>query len=323
MFYLWAHGVGPLGVQIFFAISGFVITRLLIAEEDSDGRICVRCFYIRRLFRIVPALALFIGFVGLIDALGLVSVPRANFLAASTFLCNTTLVDCGYNFAHLWSLSVEEQFYLVWPCIFVLLSNRYRSTTILLIFAGCMAFAMVPSLKIGWLNNGLSFGCIAAGAGYALSHRTRGFFKARVRIPLWLSGVTLVFALPLFGSLSPSLWWLSTLITPFLIVAAVLTRAEEDPRMGRNFLMRSLREVGLISYSLYLWHCMFAWEPRVYRSEIFFYTSIPIGLLFAWFSGQYMERVFIRIGRRLALNVSGQGASPKTASSQGTSGAEP
>jgi len=313
IFYLWAHGIGPLGVQIFFVISGFVITRLLIAEKATQGRVCIRCFYIRRIFRIVPALALFIGFIALIDAAGFISVPRPDFLAASTFLCNTTMVNCGYYFGHLWSLSVEEQFYIIWPCLFVLLSDRYRTPVILMILAVCMAVALIPTFKIGWLNNGLSFGCIAAGTGYAISERARRLFKTINRVPLWLSAATLVIGLPLFGSLAPKWWAVATFITPFTIVAVVLTRAETFSQQGRSIFARALREIGLVSYSLYLWHYMFTWEPRTYLSKTFLFASIPVGIAFAWFSGRYMERVFIRMGRRLALRVSGKSSKPVAA----------
>jgi peptidoglycan/LPS O-acetylase OafA/YrhL len=304
MFYQWAHGVGPLGVQIFFVISGFVITRLLIAENDRTGRICVRCFYIRRVFRIIPALALFLAFIVLINALGFISVPRSDFLAASTFLCNTTLVNCGYYFGHLWSLSIEEQFYLVWPWLFLLLGIRFRSPAILAVFALCMAFSLVPSFRIGWLNNGLSFGCIAAGAAYALSDGVKMFFKPCARVPIWLGAAALVLVLPLFRSFPPGPRALGTLITPFLIVAVVLTRAEKTPALNGNSVVWGLRQVGLFSYSLYLWHYMFTLEPGSYRSQGFLFASIPVGIVFAWFSGRYMEPMFIRMGRKLAHRVS-------------------
>jgi peptidoglycan/LPS O-acetylase OafA/YrhL len=304
LFYLWAHGLGPLGVQIFFVISGFVITRLLITEHAKEGRVCIRCFYIRRAFRILPALIFFVVFIAVISSLGIISVPAANFAAASTFLCNTTFVGCGEHFGHLWSLSIEEQFYLVWPWLFTLVTPRHRSAMMSVIFLGCMIFSLVPSFKIGgWLNNGLSFGCIAAGALYALNEPIRRAFAVFSRLPVAIGVALLIVGVPLFQSLVPSFWPISTVFLPLIIVAIVLTRAEPRSDRIRAPRMRSLREIGLMSYSLYLWHFIFTWEPRFYHSEVFRVASIPIGLGLAWLSAKYLEQYFIRVGRELAIRM--------------------
>lgn len=313
LFYLWAHGLGPLGVQIFFVISGYVITRLLISELAREGTVCIRCFYIRRAFRILPALVCFMLFVATLSALGIISAPPATFASAATFLCNTTLVNCGYHFSHLWSISIEEQFYLIWPWLYLIIPPRHRISIMWGIFVGCMVLASIPSLRInGWLNNGLSFGCIAAGALYALDARIQHFVAAFRRLPVGATGAGLVIAVPLLPVFLPRLSPLFTLLLPALILVVVMPRAELRADRIKSSLAQGLRKVGLMSYSLYLWHCAFTWEAFTYHSEVFLFISIPLVLALAWLSARYLERYFIRKGREFApvVRIPPQGIVP-------------
>jgi peptidoglycan/LPS O-acetylase OafA/YrhL len=301
VFYLWSHNVGPLGVQIFFVISGYIITRLLLKEQKKLGTVCLACFYIRRAFRILPALILFVLVTEIISVCGFISVPSADAGSVATFLCNTTLVTCGYYFGHLWSLCVEEQFYLVWPLVFVFAIGTRRTHLIWLVLTACMTISVFPTLWVsGWINNGLSFGCIAAGAAYALSERFRSVFLFATKWPVWLLIIILVIVLPLIKSFAVSLWALTTVITPLVIVAVVLTRADIALVRERNRISWWLNQVGRMSYSLYLWHEIFIWEPERYHSSRFLIASLPLGLALAWLSATYVEPFFIRHGRTLA-----------------------
>src|ERR1035438_6065406 len=121
-----------LGVHIFFVLSGFLITSLLLNEREGTGRISIRGFYERRIARIFPAFYLYIGTILLLVAFHLMSVPRYAFYAAATFTVNFSQFwrrgrppDLNFVFGHFWTLSIEEQFYLVWPSILVFLGNRW------------------------------------------------------------------------------------------------------------------------------------------------------------------------------------------------------
>jgi len=308
--YLWGHNVGALGVQIFFAISGYIITRLLLKEYRTTGTVCFACFYIRRAFRILPALVLFVLVTGLISYCGFVSISPVEIGSAATFLCNTSVVNCGYYYGHLWSLSVEEQFYILWPLVFVLVVGSRLAGIIWVIFVACLSLSVIPNLWVhNWINNGLAFSCIAAGAAYALSERFRAALSFTASWPGWLLAVILVVGLPLLKAFAANLWALTTIITPLLIVAIVLTRADTAFLRDRTGISRCLNWVGRMSYSLYLWHVIFIWEPDRYQSSQFLLASLPLGVILAWLSANYVEPFFINHGRRFA-NLVARGATP-------------
>jgi peptidoglycan/LPS O-acetylase OafA/YrhL len=300
MFYLWAHGIGPLGVQIFFVISGYIITRLLIREREKTGGVCLTCFYIRRAFRILPALMFFVFMMGALSLTGAIVISPINIASVATFTCNTSLGDCGYYFGHLWSLGVEEQFYVLWPLLFALLMAFRRTSLIWMILGACMIMSVIPRFQVGFINNGLSFACIAAGSAYALDERFRAWLSAvTYRLPGKLLPITLVVGLTLLKALAVELWVITTLATPILIVATILPHADDAKPRHQGIFFRGLNRVGLMSYSLYLWHYAFTWEPEHYFSTAFWIASVPLGLGLAWLSADYIEPFFIAHGRTL------------------------
>jgi peptidoglycan/LPS O-acetylase OafA/YrhL len=113
-----------LGVRIFFVISGYLITTLLLNERAQFGKISLRLFYIRRALRILPAFFLYAGCVALLTAIGVITVPARYWVFALTYTVNFGQFDACWVFAHLWSLSVEEQFYLAWPLLMKIANLR-------------------------------------------------------------------------------------------------------------------------------------------------------------------------------------------------------
>ena len=110
------HECGNLGVNIFFVISGYVITSGLIREYTRSGQVSLRNFYLRRVFRILPPLIMYVFAVLLLAELGVIPPQATGAVNALTFTCNLNLYGCGGWFGgHTWSLSYEEQFYLIIP----------------------------------------------------------------------------------------------------------------------------------------------------------------------------------------------------------------
>lgn len=115
---------GENGVFIFFEISGFLITSLLLQEHEKRGSISLRGFYLRRAFRILPPLYLYIGIVVLLGLAGRILLTRIDILSAMFFFHNISGTDVMWSLEHLWSISAEEQFYLVWPFVLVYCLRR-------------------------------------------------------------------------------------------------------------------------------------------------------------------------------------------------------
>lgn len=140
---------GNLGVNFFFVLSGFLITFLLIREKEHTGRIHVGHFYMRRILRIWPLfyLCVFIGFVVFPHVAYLVGMDAretARPLWYLTFLNNFDVIQTGHPnsliLGILWSIAIEEQFYLTWPLLLSLLPLRYFKHACLLILAGSLLF---------------------------------------------------------------------------------------------------------------------------------------------------------------------------------------
>jgi peptidoglycan/LPS O-acetylase OafA/YrhL len=112
-------------VHLFFALSGFLITALLIRERENFGRVSIRAFYARRAFRILPLYLICLGVVGLLRLVLGHGVSGKELLYAATYTYNFMLRDdIGPQLMHTWSLAVEEHFYLIWPVVFCLFYSR-------------------------------------------------------------------------------------------------------------------------------------------------------------------------------------------------------
>ncbi len=125
---------GDFGVDIFFVISGFIITTLLFKERIKNGSISLKKFYIRRSLKIIPIAYCYLAFVVLLN-LYYHFTPPADILSAGLFIKNTTFIPTRLDRAtgHFWSLSVEEQFYIVFPFILVKSKKHYLSIILLLL----------------------------------------------------------------------------------------------------------------------------------------------------------------------------------------------
>jgi len=116
----YVASLGGLGVYVFFALSGYLITGLLVREHQRAGRVSLRNFYVRRCLRIMPAFYLMIMVtLALAMLLPTVVVTERQALEASLFVANNTSAPMGWWLAHTWSLGVEEKFYLLWPLALV------------------------------------------------------------------------------------------------------------------------------------------------------------------------------------------------------------
>ena len=123
---------GAVGVDVFFAISGFLITTLLLRESERSGTISISRFYLRRALRILPAFWFYLTVLALLNRFGWVHLVGRDWIAALTYTVNFFL-PTAYAVRHIWSLSVEEHFYIVWPLLFAFL-GRNRATKLAIVY---------------------------------------------------------------------------------------------------------------------------------------------------------------------------------------------
>lgn len=275
---------GLLGVDVFFVISGYLITGLLVAEWQRSGRIDLRNFWLRRARRLFPALFIMLfavaGWVMLCDHARLLAV-RNDIIASIAYVSNWWFIfhDVSYfasfgppsPLGHLWSLAVEEQFYLLWPLL-LLLGLRFiprRRLLIGLILAGAAASALAMALlyqpgtdpsRVYYGTDTRAF-ALLIGAALALvwpGHNLPG--QASPRAGLWIdlagcAGLLTVLLMIWRTDQYDTLLYRGLLLL-LSIAAAVLVAALAHPssRLGKALGWEPLRWLGVRSYGLYLWH---------------------------------------------------------------------
>lgn len=271
---------GYLGVDIFFVLSGYLITSILLGEQQQQGRIDFKNFYMRRVLRLAPALALLVGGVCIVSLLTLsADAALANYkesLIAIFYFSNWSrafeLHPSGV-LGHTWSLSIEEQFYLLWPTVMILLvgMQRYKLSTGRLVFylatmiAGWRLILFLGGASPERLYNGLDTraDALLAGATLALwltsDSGKRLSADARFLNCLRLAGPASAVGLAII--LVKARWYLPYMFvggyiaieafSACLILHALLNTKDVLPRILR---FRLLAWVGMISYGLYLYH---------------------------------------------------------------------
>ena len=256
---------GWIAVQLFFVLSGFLITTLALREEDRAGRISLRGFYLRRVFRIMPVYFLLLGLTALAVTLG--GTYHSSRLADAMpfyLVFGNELVDYNTPYPTSWSLGVEEKFYLVWPALLVLTSlarNGKTALRLLIGSAGVLAVVLValphaPSAQ--WASLSVHYCSLLIGCLLALAlHHPRGFAVFRpltspaAAILCACGFVVVQFSIKPLGVALGGHW---QFVTPIYAAAsALLLIAVLAPGPVRRLLSsRPMTFVGDRSYALYL-----------------------------------------------------------------------
>jgi peptidoglycan/LPS O-acetylase OafA/YrhL len=278
---LGLHG-GFIGVDVFFVVSGYLITRLILGELAKTGRLSLASFWGRRARRLLAASALVVAVTGLGAHLLLPPLTQrfvvTDVVAAATFTSNLVFADrLGSYFGaqlgqstpspllHYWSLAVEEQFYLCWPLLLALLTRRPRQYRRLLVATiatvGVLGFVLAawmtpraPSWAFFLLPTRM--GELLAGALLAVVGSQIRVIPAAMRAALaWCGLAVIVIACVSFDATMP--WPGTAVIVPVLATMAVIvggsvTRFRWSP--ARALRVSALQWIGRHSYALYLWH---------------------------------------------------------------------
>ncbi len=279
-------GMGPapggfLGVDVFFVLSGYLITDLLVARQARNGHLAMAGFWVRRARRLLPALAVVLIAVTAATALIEPSqLPdlRSALLAAVTYSSNWYQVYHHVSYfaafgpppplQHLWSLAIEEQFYLAWPLLlFVLLHLRQQRVRAAVTWAcaGASAIAMALLYTPGADPSRVYYGtdthatALLAGSALALTIPLAGLTSAGERLTrrldvLGIAGLALLgWALGHDGGSDPALYPYGLVLAA--LAATALTAAAAVPGSVSTLLsIRPLRWIGVRSYGIYLWH---------------------------------------------------------------------
>ncbi|BFH62551.1 acyltransferase family protein [Paenibacillus azoreducens] len=279
----WAQG-GLLGVGIFFVISGYLITDQIVNEWKKNDSLDLMNFWIRRARRLLPAMIAMLLFVALwllcIDASRLEAL-KGDYLSSLFYFNNWYLIFHEVSYfesfgpaspiGHLWSLSIEEQFYVVWPLLLVFglkLTRRRRKLVLMIlglaaVSALAMAITYVPGTDPSRVYYGTDTRAFALLIGAALaivwpsqklSEQVSGVARGVLDITGVLGIAVLLVLMNRINEYDDSLYRGGFVLVSFITAAVIAVLAHPSSFVGRIMGLRPLRWVGIRSYSLYIWH---------------------------------------------------------------------
>jgi peptidoglycan/LPS O-acetylase OafA/YrhL len=300
---------GFIGVDIFFVLSGYLITTLLITENEETGRISLLKFYARRALRLIPALWLVLGFCVLTQVFSAHAAEHIQLIgAAALYVMNWVRafeISSGWIVGHTWSLAIEEQFYLVWAPLLILalsfgpMALPWVAGVCFILSTLCCLFLSLSGSSPERIYNGfdtrssaLFMGCLLALV--PLSESVRHWAARRWLVPIAVLSAVLIG----LESKSPILglggYQVIALMAAWLILAA----------RGNSYLGATLRHqwlvyLGRISYGIYLWHFVF-FELLVSHCTaiVSALIVIPMTIIFAAGSFELVERRFLMVSAR-------------------------
>lgn len=317
---------GGFGVTVFFFISGFLITRLLLAESEKNG-IGLRDFYARRFVRLYPALLfMLLGTVAIYGLLGIGGATATELTAGIFYFTNfyqvfirTTTDSLPFMpWTHLWSLAVEEHFYLIFPAFMLLCCKNWKRAAMILI----AVLIAVPFWRIF-----IMFGTTLPYADY-------NYMMTDTRIDSVAWGCLLSVLLHIKGNLKafrPLLGVVPTLLAGVGIIASFLIR-DETFRYTLRFTLQGaalfvlvlnfyylkvlsfainiaewkwLAWIGKLSYALYLWHVPIhdVMHRFMDRSPLSLFATIIVSFTLAAFSFYIVEKPFIALRKRFGAHI--------------------
>jgi peptidoglycan/LPS O-acetylase OafA/YrhL len=325
---------GFIGVDLFYVISGFLITGLLIKEIDNSGRLDLKNFYQRRIKRLLPTSAFVLIITALVSFVLLAPIDRDNLgkdiIAIALYISNYTFAwwQNDYQnleaqpspFLHYWSLAVEEQFYLIWP-IFILFLARWGinwvRNGVVVIFNASFLFSVIQTqISPIWAFYSLTTRAWQLAAGALIIFISQD----RLKHPgfTWLGLVAITSATIFFNENTsyPGYQGLLPVLGAFLLIASI---GSWPKSLIKTFNNKTAQWLGDISYPLYLWHWPILVLPSVWLSKslTIFQTvlCLLVTLIFAHLTSKYIEQPFRY--KNFSTNVIYKGLIGITASSVG------
>jgi peptidoglycan/LPS O-acetylase OafA/YrhL len=303
--------MGEMGVLIFFVISGFVICSGLISEREKSGTVCLSAFCVRRFFRIIPALWFYLIVISLLSFFGILETTRQQALTSFLFLCNMPFpAGCSWYAGHTWSLAYEEQFYLLFPLLFIFIptlnSSKKFAWLIAAITLGSVVFRYFNQLFLAEYLGYFLFlftGCWAAFAKPVLMPKLR-----KMSVTTWILFLMLLLICLNFLPLTTEKY-IKTICYPGLITILVLGTPTQNKLISLIFKNKHTCYLGRVSYSVYLWQ-----EP-VTGNYMGWLTAAQLlaVFMFGLLSFKYFELPLQKLGSDLSkrLKISSQNTTPK------------
>ncbi len=303
---------GSFGVDIFFALSGWLITWLLLRDSSQDQKINLKSFYIRRFFRIVPlyAFTIFIYFCAseLLARIGQPEKQNEFFTALpyiASFNSEFRPVEAGNSFLHAWTLGIEEKFYIIWPCIlFFLLKKPLWAFTVSALIIGGLLFASNGESFFVRGYFGLAFGALLA---IIVKNKPRliDIFKKSEIASICVGLMVLTYIASLIFPMV-NIWNLAMSFCGAGLVASLWFN--EDSPTSRILSFSPLAWAGKLTFAIYLTHVLVLNAVEIGIDKLGLENSMmleftlayPLSIAFAYILHITIEKPCITMGRKIA-----------------------
>lgn len=305
---VWPMISGSFGVQIFFVLSGFLITRILLNERAQKGKINFINFFARRFLRLLPPLLIFFGLIGIANLFGYLTNAKESILYAVFYIYNFVPRQLySVEMGHFWSLGVEEQFYLLWPFVLTVFGKaRKLIAFIFLLTAACCVLALFyQSLDLNkeyfivrWFIPA-SCPILAGCLGAVLNH----YFP--LKIQQWTQKKFLITGIILLTYTYPL--YIPVFFIPMgifvqsiaIITLLLLILHSQQKKWVQALEFRPLAYIGIISYGIYVYQGFFLRTGG--GSELWFQqfpTNILFALVLAVISYELVEKPVLKLKQK-------------------------
>lgn len=304
------YNLGVLGVNIFFGLSGFLITNRILALKSEGYSLThtLKIFYINRLFRIIPASFLYLVVLFFLASINIINLYKGELLASFLFFRNYTNI-AGYTH-HFWSLSVEEHFYLFWPLLLIFYYKK-KALKLATTFCIIVAFWRHIEFQSKFLPNLL-------GIDLVFNYRT----DIRLDALLWGAVVALLvdsqnilywskkkyssaifyflflFSIAIHFIYFPLKYTFIAITIPIFIFGSIVN---DTSWLSCLLELKLVKYIGRLSYSLYLWHELFFFPDQMPTAVINHVISFPINIILSFtcaaLSYHLVEKPLIRYGK--------------------------
>jgi peptidoglycan/LPS O-acetylase OafA/YrhL len=266
------ESAGDFGVELFFALSGYLITTILLKERLRTGTVDLRKFYLRRALRIWPAYYVYLAAVLVLTLLGVIHVTGWEFASAGLFIWDYARNVPTWFLAHTWSLAIEEQFYVLWSAALLWLKPRVALCIAVIAFLAVPVGRYVTYRHSDQVTaptifhmfharcDSLLVGAVIALAVVVMPAAWERVRRTVARLHLWAPALVVVFASESLTRLLGGSWQLTfgLSIENLAVAALLITALSAGHPVARMLSWRPLRLVGVVSFSLYLWQQLFA-----------------------------------------------------------------
>ncbi len=307
---------GPLGVNIFFIISGYLITTLLIKEKEKNGSISLKGFYIRRTLRIFPAYYFLMFVYYLLFLFKYFNITSLEWIGMLTYL-KQFFPSAIHETAHLWSLSVEEIFYLIFPFLFIFLGKNIKKVLAVLIVLGALSRFLFYAYPLPLMTNTIfvTSDALLTGCFFALNHDKIIELIFKYKCVKYLVPVALCFSVLIYNyfyhlctydhskllitvtAIAYSLFGSIGFFTNLFVAIIIMISISQRNLWFKLLNTRLFNYIGTLSYSIYLWQQLFT-ADREWLHRLPFLVVILIILICANLSYYLIEKPFFKLKDR-------------------------